>query len=177
MSEADEATLGAVLYDPEIEIEPILCALRDRLDARGDLRLGGVVPREGGLLSNGRHEMLLEDVRTGTATSISQELGAGADSCILDLDGLTRARNAISQAIADGVDLVLVGKFAKQEIAGHGVREEIGAAAAAGIPTLVALRDTRVEDWRSFAGDDWTRLPADVDAIAAWALRVTGRTS
>lgn len=168
-------TLGAILYDPNVEIEPILCAVRDRLAARGDIRLGGVVPREGGLLANGRHEMFLEDIRSGTATSISQELGAGADSCILDLDGLTRARDAIAQAISDGVDLVFVGKFAKQEMAGHGVREEIGSALIAGIPTLVALRDTRETEWRSFAGDDWARLPADVEAITAWALGVTGR--
>lgn len=167
--------LGAILYDPEIEIEPILCAVRDALAARNDLRLGGVVPREGDLLANGRHAMLLEDVVTGTSTSISQELGAGADSCILDLDGLTRARLAIAAAIAAPVDLVFVGKFAKQEIAGHGVREEIGAAAAAGIPTLVALRDTRIDDWRAFAGDAFTALAPDVDAIVAWALRVTGR--
>lgn len=171
---ADEP-LGAILYDPEIEIEPILCAVRDRLIARGDVRLGGVVPREGDLLANGRRAMLLEDVTTGSTTSISQELGAGADSCILDLDGLTRARLAIAAAIATPVDFVFVGKFAKQEIAGHGVREEIGAAAAAGIPTLVALRDTRLDDWRAFAGDAFTPLPPQVDAVVAWALRVTGR--
>ncbi len=67
---ADEP-LGAILYDPEIEIEPILCAVRDRLIARGDVRLGGVVPREGDLLANGRRAMLLEDVTTGSTTSIS----------------------------------------------------------------------------------------------------------
>ncbi|MER2606227.1 MAG: DUF2478 domain-containing protein [Siculibacillus sp.] len=173
ISDADR--LGAILYHPDVEIEPILAEVHATLAARGVLRIGGVVPREGEVLANGRRAMLLEDVTSGIATNISQELGAGADSCILDIDGLTRARTAISAAIEAGVDLVLVGKFAKQEIAGHGVREEIGQAVAAGTPTLVALRETRIDDWRAFAGDDFTALPPDVAAIVAWAERVGGR--
>lgn len=167
--------LAVVVYEPGYDVEPLLAAVRDRLAARGDLRLGGVVPRSGDLLANGRHAMLLEDVVSGTATAISQELGAGADSCILDVDGLTRARLAITKAIDDGVDLVFVGKFAKQEAAGHGVREEIAQAMIAGIPTLVVMRDGQTGAWGEFAGDDHATLPPDADAIVAWALAATGR--
>ena len=50
---ADSSTqtprLGAVVYSGEIAIEPILAEVRDRLWARGGLRLGGVVPRDGDL--------------------------------------------------------------------------------------------------------------------------------
>lgn len=168
-------TLAVVVYEPGFDVEPMLVAVRDRLDGRGDVRLGGVVPRTGDLLANGRRAMLLEDVVSGTATTISQELGAGADSCILDVDGLTRARLAITRAIDDGVDLVFVGKFAKQEAAGHGVREEIGRAMVAGIPTLVVMRDTQRSAWSDFAGDDHATLPPDVDAIVGWALAAIGR--
>jgi len=165
--------LGAVVYPGELEIEPILAAVRDRLVARGGLRLGGVVPRLGDMMANGRQEMLLDDVVSGAAISISQELGAGADSCILDVDGLTRARMAILAAVENGADLVLVGKFAKQEAAGHGVREEIAAALLADIPTLVVLREGQLDAWRDFAGDDWARLPPEVEPILAWATTVT----
>lgn len=164
--------LGVIVYAGEIEIETVLGAVRDRLLARGGLRLGGVVPRYGELLANGRHAMLLDDLVTGTTITISQDLGVGADSCILDTDGLTRSRLGIMAAIDGGVDLVFVGKFAKQEAAGHGVREEIGAAVGADLPTLVALRETHLDAWRAFAGDDWAELAPDVDAVLAWVDRV-----
>jgi len=167
--------LAVVVYEPGFDVGPLLAAVRDRLAARGDMNLGGVVPRFGDLLANGRHAMLLEDVVSGDATAISQDLGAGADSCILDVDGLTRARLAITKAIDDGADLVFVGKFAKQEAAGHGVREEIAQAMIAGIPTLVVMRDGQTGAWADFAGDDFLTLPPDVDAVVAWALSATGR--
>ena len=173
----DLPRLGAVVYAGDVEIEPILAAVRDRLSGRDGLRLGGVVPRDGPLLANGRPEMLLDDLISGAAISISQVLGAGADSCILDVDGLTRARLAIVSAVESGVDLVMVGKFAKQEAAGHGVREEIGAALVADIPTLVALRETQLAAWRAFAGDDWQRLAPEVDVIVAWIDAVTGASA
>ena len=73
------------------------------------------------------------------------------------------------------VDLLFVGKFAKQEAAGHGIREEIGAALIADIPTLVVLREGQLDAWRAFAGDDWQRLAPEPEPILTWATRVTGR--
>lgn len=167
--------LAVVVYEPGYDVEPLLVAVRDRLAARGDLRVGGVLPKAGEILANGRHAMMLEDIDTGVAHPISQDLGAGSESCILDVDGLVRARLAITAAIEAPVDLVFVGKFAKQEAAGHGVREEIGQAMIAGIPTLVAMRETQAEAWAEFAGDEHVALPPDVDAVVAWALAATGR--
>lgn len=167
--------LAVVVYEPGYDVEPLLDAVHARLAARGDLRLGGVLPRVGEPLSNGKGTMMLENIATGVATVISQDLGAGSDSCTLDIDGMLRARSAIVTAIEQGVDLLFVGKFAKQEASGHGVREEIGEAMVAGIPTLVVMRETQREAWVAFAGDDQRELPPDVDAIVAWALAATGR--
>ena len=169
--------IAGVVYSGDTEIEPLLAELRERLTARGSLRLGGVVPRFGGLMANGRREMLLDDLSGGGAISISQELGAGAESCILDVDGLARASLVILAAVEDGVDLVLAGKFAKQEAAGHGVRGEIGAAMVADIPTLVVLRESQLGRWREFVGDEWANLPPDVDTILAWIDRVTAASA
>lgn len=177
MSATAPFPLAVVVYPPGFDIGPLLRDVHDRLAARGDLKIGGVVPKAGDLLANGRHAMLLEDLASGVATTISQDLGAGADSCILDVDGLTRARLAIVRAIEDGVDLVFVGKFAKQEAAGHGVREEIGRAMIAGVPTLVVMRETQGAAWAAFAGDDFTPLAPDADAIVAWALAATDRSA
>lgn len=169
----DGFRLAGVVYAGDFEIEPVLAEVCARLRAAAKIRLGGVLPRYGDLLANGRHEMLLDDLTTGAAISISQQLGAGAESCILDVDGLTRARLAILAAVESGVDLLLAGKFAKQEAAGHGVREEIGAAMVADIPTLVVLREGQLGPWSEFVGDEWSRLPPEADAILAWVDRVT----
>ena len=167
--------LAVVVYEPGYDVEPLLDAVAARLAARDDLRIGGVLPRVGPPLSNGKGAMMLENIATGVATVISQDLGAGSDSCTLDVDGMLRSRSAIVSAIEANVDLLFVGKFAKQEASGHGVREEIGQAMIAGIPTLVVMRETQREAWAAFAGDDHVTLPPDVDAVVAWALAATGR--
>lgn len=172
MTASDALPLAAVIYEPGREIEPVLGDAIEALGRGGKVRIGGVVPRWGRPLSNDRREMLLEEIGSGVAMTISQDLGPGADSCILDTDGLTRSRLAISAAVARGVDVVFVGKFAKQEAAGGGVREEIGEALSAGIPTLVALREAQLEAWSSFAGDDWTRLDPTVESIVSWAVAI-----
>lgn len=168
------AALGAIVYDGDVTIEPVLAAVRDLLRARGRLRLGGVVPSFGADLGNGRHQMFLEDVGSGAAMLISQDLGVEAEACILDSDGFARASLAIDRAVDDGVDLVMVGKFGKQEAAGHGVRDEIARAVMAGIPTLVALRPVQLEAWRAFVGDDFAVLPPEPEAVADWAEAVAG---
>lgn len=167
--------LAVVVYDGGFDVGPLLVEVRDRLAARGDLHLGGVLPKFGDLLANGRHAMLLEDAASGEAAVISQDLGAGAESCILDSDSFTRSRSAITAAVAAGVDLLFVGKFGKQEAAGHGVRDEIGEAMIAGIPTLVAIRASTLPAWEAFAGTDWVALAPKVDDVVAWALAATGR--
>jgi hypothetical protein len=175
MNEPEALPLAVVIYDPGFEIEPVLGEAVENLGRVGGISVGGVVPRWGRPLPNDRREMLLEEIGSGVITPISQDLGPGADSCILDTDGLTRGRLAISAAIAQGVDVVFVGKFAKQEAAGGGVREEIAEALGAGIPTIVAMRETQIEAWAAFAGDDWTRLAPSVPAIVSWARAVAGK--
>ena len=40
----------------------------------------------------------------------------------------------------------------------------------AGVPLLIAVRQDVLPAWREFAGDEWSQLPAETDAIEAWAL-------
>lgn len=167
--------LAAVVYEAGFDLGRLLGDVCDRLAARGDLVIGGVLPTDGGLHANGRREMLLRDIGSGRTTAISQELGAGADSCILDPDGFARTRVGLAAAIAAGADLIVMGKFAKREVEGQGIRAEIADCLAAGIPALVALRSTRREAFEAFAGDDWQALAPRVEAVIDWALAATGR--
>jgi molybdate transport system ATP-binding protein len=160
--------LAAIVYQRGAPLEEALAEVRDRLLARGDLRLGGVVPRSGESLSNGRSALLLDDIGQGDTIVISQDLGPGSTGCILDSDGLARARLRISEAIAAKPDLLFVGRYAKEEVAGHGIREEIGEAVLAGIPCIVAVEEKMLASWREFSGGEFTALPADAEAILGW---------
>lgn len=167
--------LGVVLYAGGYDVSPLLAEVCAALAARGDLRIGGVLPVLGEKHANGRHSMHLRDIGTGQATPISQELGALAEGCILDSDGLMQARQALTKAIESGADLVILGKFAKQEAAGQGIRPEIAQAVEAGIPALVVMRENQREAFEAFAGDDWAALPPEPNAVLGWALAATGR--
>lgn len=164
----DQTHLAAIVYRHGTPLEDILGAVRDRLMARGDLRLGGVVPRFGERLSNGRAALLLEDIARGDTIDISQDLGPGSTGCILYADGLARLRVRVAEAIEARPDILFLGRFGKEENAGRGIREEVGLAVAAGIPVVVAVEEKIVPGWIEFAADDYVPLPADADAIVAW---------
>lgn len=160
--------LAVVVYVKGGPLEETLAAVRDRLVARGDLRLGGVIPRLGTPLSNGRSSLLLDDIGRGDTIVISQDLGPGSSGCILNSDGLAQARMRICEAIEARPDVLFLGRFAKEEVAGHGIREEIGEAVCAGIPSIVAIEQRTMASWTDFAGEDFVVLPVEVEAIVRW---------
>lgn len=168
--------LGVVLYDGGFDVAPLLAQVCAQLQARGDMRLAGVLPVPGEKHANGRDSMHLRDIASGQATPISQELGALAEGCILDSDGLTRARQVLAEGIRAGADLVIMGKFAKQEAAGQGIREEIALAMGEGIPALVVMRHAQRAAFEAFAGNEWTALPPEPQAVVGWALAAAGKT-
>ena len=160
--------LAVIVHTSGDPLEQTFAAVRDRLAARPHTRIAGVVPRNGAPHSNGRLSFWLDDITRGDSIALSQDLGPGSTSCILNPDGLATARVRLAEAIATRPDLVLFGRFAKEELAGRGVREEIGLAVAEGIPALVAVERSMLPGWIEFAGDDWAELPVDVDRIIAW---------
>ncbi|MDR3439807.1 DUF2478 domain-containing protein [Telmatospirillum sp.] len=160
--------LAAIVYRRGAPLEETLTEIRNRLAARGDLRLGGVMPRWGAPLSNGRNSLLLDDIGRGDTIVISQDLGPGSTGCILDADGLARAQMRISEAIRAKPDILFLGRFAKEELAGRGIREEIGEAMIAGIPSIVAVEERSLTGWIDFVGDSFVVLPAEVEAIIRW---------
>ena len=162
-------TIAVIVYSHGTRLEEILEAVRDRLVARGDLRLGGLLPRLGERLSNGRLALLLDDLARGDTIVISQDLGPGSTGCILDANGLAQARTRLSESIGARPDVLFLGRFGKEEAAGRGIREEIGEAAMGAIACIIAVEEKILPAWIDFAGEDFTRLPAQVEAILAWA--------
>ncbi|MGB9116271.1 DUF2478 domain-containing protein [Bradyrhizobium sp.] len=166
--------LAAILYRPEDDVDALLADFASARLREGD-RIGGVVQRnfkdEAGR-PNGMHVI---DLLTGQKISICQPLGRGATACKLDPAGLSEASLAVSRAIAEDVELIIVNKFSKQEAAGHGLRSELAEAIVAGGPVLTAVPEKCLNAWKDFTGDRGTTLLCARHVVDEWWREVSLR--
>jgi molybdate transport system ATP-binding protein len=164
--------LAAVVYRPEDDVDGLLADFAAGLLREGH-HVGGVVQRNA-KGACGPHELMqLVDLMTGEAISICQALGEGAASCKLDPAGLAQAAVAVSRAIAEDVELVVVNKFSKQEAAGAGLRSEVADAIVAGLPVVTAVPERLLGAWEEFTGGFGTTLLCDADVVADWWREVS----
>ena len=149
-----------------------LASVIERLRAAG-LTLGGMnsADTEGGPWEC-RRPMYLCDLLTGETIKISQDLGSGAEGCALDTGQLALAGRSIHRAIEAGVSLIIVNKFGAQEAAGASMRDELFAAAEAGVPVLTTVKPELVQAWCEFVGELGQLLPADAESVEAWCRAV-----
>jgi molybdate transport system ATP-binding protein len=166
--------VAAILYRPEDDVDALLAGFASALIRNGE-RVGGIVQRnlkdEAGR-SNG---MLVVDLMNGREISICQPLGRGATACKLDPAGLAEASLAVSRAIADDADLIIVNKFSKQEASGHGLRSELADAIMAGGPVLTAVPEKCLDAWTQFTGGRGTTLLCAPHVVEDWWREVSLR--
>ena len=167
--------LAAVIYTPTDNIETLLANAAQALAARG-VRLGGVLQHDIPGAIDDPCAMALENLETGEHIPLSQELGRGSVSCRVDPDALARGSVAVRGAIERGAQLIIINKFAGQEVSGAGLRDEMAAAVLANVPLLTAVSERFVDDWQAFTGGEFSSLAPTLDAILAWwdALRTAG---
>jgi len=113
-------------------------------------------------------DVYLEDIRSGGRFQITQSLGAGSKGCRLDPAGLVEAVSHLAPQIDEQVDVLFLNRFCKGEQDGRGFRSVIESTFMLGIPTVIAVRDTYLDAWQQFCGDDYNTLEANVDAITDW---------
>ncbi|MFV0359564.1 DUF2478 domain-containing protein [Tropicimonas sp.] len=111
--------------------------------------------------------MLLPD---GKRIGISQRLGRAAEGCRLNAGALEQSVMETSRRLADGADLLIVNKFGPHEAEGHGFRELIGNALAEGIPVLVGVSTSHLEDFHQFAQGYGQMVPCETEALHDWLL-------
>jgi molybdate transport system ATP-binding protein len=133
------------------------------------MRVGGLLQVFGPAIGPCRREMNLLVLGSGDWIRLDQPLGPEAQGCTLDGDALTRAGQALRDAVQARPDLLVVSRFGKQEALGGGMRAEIAEALLSGIPVLVAVRAALSEEWESFLGAPSYVLPTCADTIATWA--------
>jgi hypothetical protein len=161
--------LAAVLYGVADNVDEVMAQAASALQAHG-LRLAGVVQHNRGSCAQDDGAMLLEDLATGAIIPISDPNVPANAGCRLDPAGLARGAASVARALEGMPDLLVINKFGKREAHGRGLRDEIGEALGRGIPVLTAVRDNMRAAWSEFAGDQWTPLPPDPEAIVAWCL-------
>jgi hypothetical protein len=167
--------LAAVIYKSGIDdIDGVLTSFAADQIREGH-RVGGVVQINVPGVSGPHDRMNLIDLMTGRPIRICQALGSGATSCRLDPSGLAEAGVAVSRAIADGVDLVIVNKFSKQEASGAGLRAEIADAIVAGLPILTAVSEKCYDDWMAFTGGFGTTLACQRHIVDDWWRQMSAR--
>jgi hypothetical protein len=110
-----------------------------------------------------RCDMVLECLSSGQRLKISEERGAHARGCRLDLGELMRALEAERQMLSSKPDVLFVNKFGKTESEGGGFRPLIADAMELGIPVIITVPWRNLENWRLFAGD--FALERTVDAL------------
>ncbi|MEM8627494.1 MAG: DUF2478 domain-containing protein, partial [Pseudomonadota bacterium] len=112
--------------------------------------------------------LLLEDLATGVQREIWQYRGPGARGCRLDQSALAESVVQVEQAVAAGVDLLIVNRFGASESLGKGMVPALVAALDAGVPVLTCVRAPYVDAWAAFHGGMATQLAPTTAEISHW---------
>lgn len=160
-------SLAAVLYEPGTAVDDLLRHVVARL-RRHRLKVGGIIQRGGMRTASGSRLMMVEDLLTGTLLQISQNLGPGAQGCILDPHALGVAAGFLRLAMAEKVDVVVVNRFAEQEAHGGGLRTDLAEAASNGFVVVTAVTARHVDAWMAFGGEYAQVLAPKPGRVVAW---------
>jgi nucleoside-triphosphatase THEP1 len=144
--------LTALIYDEGFDTTEIFNLIAAGATAAG-LRLGGVIEKPVGPAAPGRRcDMVLTDLASGQTVKISEDRGALARGCRLDLDALARTCALVLSSLPH-CDLVLLNKFGKTEAESGGFRCIISDALGLETPVIIGVPRRNLEAWRAFAGD------------------------
>lgn len=159
---------GAVIHGPgSYGVDALLDGFTADLKRRG-FRVGGLVQRNHGSGDDCAERMELVDVATGRAYDITQKLGRESQSCRVDPTGVAEASQAIRTAVASGVDLLVVNKFAGLESHGDGLSDEMLTAIAEGIPVLTSVGSRYLNEWQTATGGFCDLLSPVPEALWRW---------
>jgi nucleoside-triphosphatase THEP1 len=159
--------LAAVVYDNGRERDALLTRVADTLAAEG-FSLGGAVQSNVDRPGRRKCDMYLRDLVSGEQVLISLDRGNEARGCRLDSDAFARVSLWGEQALAVGIDLLVVNKFGKEETEGRGLRSLIAEALIAGIPVILGVSTLNLPDLEAFAGETAQSLAPQCEAILAW---------
>lgn len=167
-SRGDTFSIAALKHPDGTKIDRAILKIVHRLRQQG-YRLAGAIRAHITPPDANRCDLFLENLATSTVFPMSQDLGAGSDACRLDDAALDAIAAKVEDSLQDGVDILILNKFGKQEAEGRGLRSPIVNAVGRGIPVLVGLNSGRAQSWDEFCGAGGQTLDPDDDtALERW---------
>ena len=166
-SAAPGIPLAAVLHSGDQTGDALISAVADKLKLQG-YSVGGVVQSNPMQPGQCRCDMVLEELTSGHALPISQDLGSQSKGCRLDSSALEYMVGLVETSVRCGLDVLVLNKFGKQEAEGKGLRNAIAMAVDADIPVLVGLNRANVEAWNEFCGGEGQLLDASMPDVEQW---------
>jgi hypothetical protein len=171
MTDENVKSLAALVFEKSEDANRVMAEFATALAERGR-RLAGCIQVSANTQGCACPETHVLDLASGARIPILQDLGAHSQGCRADgaalADMAVRARRALEQQ----PDLFVVNRFGRLESEGKGMREEIAAAAVAGIPVLVGVASRYIEDWRAFALGFDEELACSQAALEDWWQRL-----
>jgi molybdate transport system ATP-binding protein len=158
---------AAIVYCQNDDVSAAL-ALAVSHARRAGLRIGGLMQRFGKEIAKGKREILVEVLHSGEVIRLHDPRGRGVQGCMLDADGLARAAVAFRTAAMSRPDLLLAGRFGKEEAQGGGMRAEMAEALISGVPVLMPVRTDLFSAWQSFVGGPTEVLAPEPRALLEW---------
>lgn len=147
----DDPILAALVY-PTGE-GAILGRLAEAAIAAG-LHVAGMIQHDERRPDRRRCDMTLVDLGSGRRIALSEDRGKDTRGCRMDHAALEEAAGlALAALSAERLpDLLILSKFGKREIEGHGFRQVVEKAVELGVPLLVGVTADHVEGFRAFGG-------------------------
>lgn len=106
---------------------------------------------------------------SGVSIRLDRPRGPGAVACILDPDVLAQAACLLERAAASQPDLIIVSRFGNAEADGGGMRSAIAEAICCGVPVLIPVRFSLLNDLEGFLGAPAALVLPSPLAIVNWA--------
>ncbi|MGB8279291.1 MAG: DUF2478 domain-containing protein [Methylovirgula sp.] len=167
----DVRTLAALVFETSEEVNGVMADFAAALAGRGR-RLAGVVQVNANTQGCACRETHVLDLESGARIPILQDLGAHSQACRADSAALADVAATVRRALLRRPDLIFINRFGRLESEGRGMRDEIAAAAVAGIPVLVGVASRYLEAWRGFALGLDEELACSRAALEDWWHRL-----
>lgn len=158
----DEPMLAALIY-PTGE-GAVMGRLAETALGLG-LDVAGMIQHDERRPDRRRCDMTLVDLGSGTKIALSEDRGKDTRGCRMDHAALEEAAGLALAALSGESlpDLLVLSKFGKREIEGHGFRQVVEKAVELGVPLLVGVTADHVAGFRDFGGG----LETVVDTVEA----------